>query len=471
MVSMPRRLLSVTILLAAALVAACDSVGDGNSLKELRLVPSGQSPLESYAETRVYECFRSQLVLYGFFDDGSGGAISGGTLYRRDVKWTSSNPNVVRVSNVDEEPIPGGEEGAPPRYYPDGYLTPVAASDEPVTITAEYLGLTTSIQVTVGTPTDFKLEPANARIAPMSTQGFVLSAKLDGIERALTEGAAYEFVEDNDEVAMLSFTATGAPVVIGVGAGGPLTLRASFDACPQVLEASVSVAEIQSLQLAHEEGFSGELVQGTSERVKVMADFGDGPEQDLTGQSAYDSADASLVAPAGNGILLATAAGNAVEVKAVFGRLDDGDEDHNEEGETPGIASNGLPITVVAGTLTDFSIAPESATIEGLKTQQFTATGVFDNGARTQPITRHVAWDAVDVIDGQEADADDAQTVAAVGTGVSPSAGLAVSLLNEPGVAHIKAKTTVGEAEQTRTATLTVVPVPGTVPTPAPEQP
>lgn len=440
--------LSATAGLAAVLVlGGCSGVGDGKSLREIRIVPVGKSIQEVHTSTRAFECFRTQLEVYGFFDNGSIAQLS---AVGRDLTWSSSRPEILRVSNGDE-PAPDAEGF----FYVEGTLTPVAASSEPVTITANYLGLTDTIEVSIGAPTDITLAPLDPRIAPRSVQGFTLTAKLDGIETPVTSSAHFELVEENDEVATLSI-AGGVPVVTGVAAGGPLTVKASFPGiCATELQTSLRVADIVSLDLLHEEGFAGELIDGTSELVKVMANFGDGPEQDLTTQSAYESSNVSLVVPIVPGILLALDPGAAVDVTAIFGRVDDGD-DIAEEGENPGIASNVLQLTPVAASLTGFTIAPETATIEGLRQQQFTATGVFDGGARTQPITRHVNWTALDVVDGVEAATS---TVATVTSGVSASAGLALSRVNEDGVAHIKATTpatTVPEAERVKTATLTV---------------
>ena len=389
---------------AAVALGACSGVGDGNSLDRIHIVPSEFSNTlegiqKQYTEADAYQCVPRTLNLFGTFTRGDDDI---GDFTTR-ANWSSDNPAIARVSNGDiESPI-------------DSTLTLgkgviVAGSPGETTIRANYLDLQATITVKVGTPTDFTITPANPYLTLHSRQGLQLMAQLGGVETNLTAVGGTQLVKAafnpvNDTLAKVAVS-SAVPVITALGVtSSPLTLDLTLPYCNQVVSTTVNVAVPQSLDLTHEEGFNGgELIVNTNELLTLKANFGEGIEpQDLTSQSAFsrtnDSTDSDAAArlSVGTGTVSALKAGAAVPVQAVCCAIDlNGDGDQTDAGETAAYTSNPLSITPVAGDLTSFTIAPLTPTVVSGETQQFTAQGTFDNGARTQPITRQVTWSSAD---------------------------------------------------------------------------
>jgi hypothetical protein len=140
------------------LVSACESLGDGNRLEKIEIVPVDGVPLKlpdgAPADYRVYECLRHPMSLVGTFSNGSRGGFTG------RARWSSDNPDVVAVTTGDEV-LPE----QPSLRFGRGVLRVVnhggTASSEVVTITAEFAGLKTSIRVTPGRPENMRLIAAS----------------------------------------------------------------------------------------------------------------------------------------------------------------------------------------------------------------------------------------------------------------------------------------------------------------------
>lgn len=434
-----RQPLAASLLATVGLLAGCSNVGDGNKPESLRIVLVNQGT-EVVEGVTLYRCTRSSLVLLAQFTNGGFGN------YSNRARWSSDNPAVVRVSNFDE-PVPGDDD----QFFVHGTITPVLAgaslpadpAARTATIRAEYLGLTASIDVTLEDPTDLRLLPENQTLAPESLQVYTVTGKIDDVELSLNSNVSFALAEENDEVATLN---ENTAIITAVAPGAePLQLNASFDvACPTpTLSVPVPVAAIDTLELRREEGFSGELVDDTTELYRAVARFADGSEQNLTGQARtlFRSATPTVANFIGSGTLLAIAPGST-ELKVEFGTQPD--EEENEPGSV--VASAPQTLTVVAPLLTAISVTPETATIDALTTQAFRAVGTYDD-QRTQDITRHVVWSSSDA------------TKVTISGGVSLNAGIAVSRTNEAATVTLTAGNTATNPTVSDTATLTVVPV------------
>jgi len=419
-----RRVLTLVAGLAALALSACSGVGDGNSLQSLVIVSSANTAvsfddLEAGGDTeaQAYQCLAGGLTLYGLFNKND----SAGNFTDR-ATWSSADPAIVKVSN-GEIPIPG-QDGL---VYSTGTILPVAAGS--TVVTAKYLDLSADITVNVGAPSDIKIEPENPRLGINTRQGFQLTAVINGVKQDITTYAnpTVAFAPVNDALATVTYSSSIIPVVTALTAADPLTLNFSLPVCNQTLSTTVRVAPIQGLVINHEPGFSGNLVVKTNERLSAFADFGDGPEQDVTSASTYTvSGDATV----GNRIVSlvnyvsAVAAGEPATVTATCCALDrNNDGDILDADEAATVTSGNSPsFTPVAGTLTAFTIAPTNASVEQYTDQQFTATGTFDSGA-TQDITRFVVWTQTDPATSA------ASSLLALGYGnTSSTAGLAVAV-------------------------------------------
>lgn len=426
---------SGVIVVAAALLAGCSGIGDGNGLESLSLVPF--SGAQEDGSMKVFECVRNRVNAFGTFTDNTIGD------YTTRVRWTSSNPEVVRISNGDE-PVPGSDT----EVFINGTLTPVAPGT--ARITADYVGLSKSIDVTVESPDSLAIVPANPPLAPGSLLALRVRASLEGTEFDVTSGVTWEFAEPDDDVAEID---DGTGIVTGVGEGGPLTAEASFiGACDTVLSTQVRVVPIQRLEIRREfDPPLTELIVGTSELLKAIAHFdvdGDGQEdatQDLSTQAIFASTNTQAAAfstvPGVTNDLLALAAGTGIGIGARFAPDDDDDDDNGSPYEP--VDAEPFLLSTVAATLNAISIAPLTPTIEKLGTVQFKATGSYDNGARTQDITRHVLWTSSNI------------SQVTISNQV-PSAGLATSVRNEDATVTITATNNAATTTKTVNTTLKV---------------
>lgn len=395
--TMSRALFALSGAVLVASLAACDGIGSGNRLVSMNIIPgeaatSGtlEAIRKTYTDIPANECVRRQVALIGQFSQSD---TSLGTFTER-ARWSSSNPAVARVSNSGEEPVPGDSTA----FFGSGVITPVSPGT--TTITATYLDFVSSVTVTVRPIADVRIEPANARLATGSTQIYRLTALQQGVRTDIAaSNTLLSFATGSDSNVAVVASST-SNVVAARNPGGPLNLQFDLPTCGRTLTTTVSVADMQSLVLQHEEGFSGDLVVGNIEAFRAFANFGSGPEQDVTANATYSLADS--VAAAGRVQLAsfsatAVTAGDAVAIRAICCTADrNGDLDATDPGEPAAVTSNDLQITPVAGVLNSITISPLDASIPQLSTQTYTALGSFDGGARTQLVTRRVSWASSD---------------------------------------------------------------------------
>lgn len=453
--SLIRRPTLVALLTSSVVLAACDigGIGNGNRLETLEI--SRQTALIDRDSKASYVCFTDKLQLIGTFTDG------GKADYSSRGEWTSSNPDVVVVSNGDT-PVPGSET----LFYLSGTIVPKAEGS--ATISAEFVGLSASYEVEVRKLPDEAIEITETAItlAPETVRGLNLTASVDGYLLNVTAAATWSFVAAdeaaeaaNDKIAIIG--AGSGIVVAKLPATLPATLkaRAEFPLCqdeadstqPLSFQADVTVAVPDSLTLEREfvDAPDNELIVGTTEAFKVTGTFASGATQDLTGQtpleSDNDEAVASLVLIPN--LVSALKAGTA-KLTAVYGGADGNEE--ADDTDPPEVTSNEVSISAVTGELQSFSIAPLNETITALERQQFTATGTFlvNGETRTQPITRGVAW-AVSTTD------DKATAVAAVSNALA-SAGLVTSLLPQADTVKVKATRGSGDSAVSRETALCI---------------
>ena len=420
--------------LAVLAASACSPVGNG--IGPIRLIVNGPTNVADASTGRIFECIRSPVSATLQFSDGSLGDFT------NRVRWTSSNPAVVRVSNGDE-PVAAPGTG----FYGYGVLTPVTSGV--ATVTASYQNLTDSIEISVGTPTDITVhtvdpesllpvDPAgNAfRIGPGTVQDLTVSALLDNVRTNIDSAATWTFDTPNTAVATIDAV---SGVVSGVAAGGPMTARASFSSCSLSATTTVSVAPVQSISITPEYG-TDNLIVGNSERMSVFADFGNGPEQNISTQAALTSS-ATTIGQfgflTGFNILQALSAGGPIDIGATF-----------TVGSTV-LTAPTVPVTVVTGTLQSFAVTPATASIVAGSTDiiPFRATGTYVGGA-VQDITRTVVWSTSD------------PTLTRIVSG-GLQAGQAFSAGATPGTTTITA-TVATATPSTATATLTTTAAPTT---------
>lgn len=435
-------ILAGAVSAGAMLLTACSGVGDGNGLKSLRIVPNTGQDGDTVVE--AWTCVSSGLTLVATFDDGGEGNFTA------RANWISSDPDIVEVSNSDIEVFPDDEDST--ALYGYGTLVPRGAGT--ATVTATYLDLSVSIDVTVNSSGAFVLDPAAPRVATTTYQQIRLTTLRNGEEVDLTSLARFSIVgqdpEDQDltdNVAVLSGSAPGRLVSYNIGA---VEVQAYLPLCAeQVLVAPVTVMDPVALTLQREDGFDGRLVAGTTEALTAYADFGEGPEQDLSGQLDMESsnADVASISSASGLPIVVTAREAADEPVSITGTLNYGDDENTDEVDYSfTLTSNALEIEVLDVELESVELTPEEAVIQGFgSTFDFAATGHFA-GDYSQDVTRHVQWTSSDT------------EVATVVTGVGEAAGRATSRTSEGGAVTITATDDDATVTSTDTATLTIDP-------------
>lgn len=416
-------------LIPALLVTAC-SVSEGNKPETMMIAPPEGD--ESSTETKAYVCVPRVLTLLLEFSDGEIGNFAS------RAQWTSSNPNVVAVSNGDIV-IESTEDDETPLYYASGTL--IAKKNGTARITAEYLDFTDYIDVRVGQTGKLSLDPEPTRLAPETSERYVALATLDGVEFDVSGFVSFSLEEENDEVATL---ASGTSTITAVAPGGPLKLLADFPYCDQTLSTPITVANATDVTIAREEGFEENLILGTTVAFTAMADFGDGPEQDVSDDVDWLVSDTDIARFA-NGYFLRGDRNGEATVRARLGNDDSGTVQ-------PEISSTGLPVKVVNGTLNSIKVLPKEPSIYPLSSVQLTATGTYNDGARVQDITRHVIWRSSDT------------TELFVPSGISDTAGLVTSLKDRASTVAVVAEEENATEQTTSRANVTVdpsLPLPG----------
>ncbi|MES0874192.1 hypothetical protein [Sinimarinibacterium thermocellulolyticum] len=391
----------IAVALIAAAVSACDisGVGSGNRPEKLEIIRNPNTSLiDLGGEVEQYFlCFPEQLQAVLRFSNGN---VDASSLLNTRVRWSSSDPAVVQVSN---DPRTGGEvvliPGSTDRAFAPGILVPRSVGT--ATITAEFVGLTSAdFKVQIREFDSVTINKTAVKLAPETGDLLTLTATVDGYTLDVTSSPLWSFDTDDENANQIATIGQSTGLITGVGIGGPLTAKAEFPLCtdnPRYsnFTATVVVEALTGLQITREfaDAPNDELIVATSERISATGSFADGATMDLTGQVRLESSDAQIAtalitAPQ---FLSALKAGT-VQIQAVYG----GDDDNDEEGDTdpPQVRSNTITLNVVDGELQDFQIAPSNPTINARGFQQFVAIGSFNvaGQTRSQTITRGVVW-------------------------------------------------------------------------------
>lgn len=409
-----RRLLRMMPLLACV---ACSGIGNGdkvNHLQMVSLVGLSATVLPPGIQVPAYQCLRQQLGVYAVFDKSG----SGDYTERPGTHWTSSNPDIVHVSDGDDP-----DPTQPGRVFPKGVITPLRAGT--AVITADYVGVRTSVQVNVREPDSIILSTSqydsssNAStagalsIAPNSSQQYYAYARLRDDNDVVTvqdvTGYAQWSIPDDPQGSFATITthavgsSSGGGLVIGRGVGGPVTINANFSACPgtqyENITAKLAVSGVSQLSLQHNPSINPAvpLVVGTSEAFQVTGTLNNGATQDLSLQSALSTIGGDGVLTIGGNVGTALALGST-NVVATFN----------------GVLSPQLPVQTQNAVLSNFAIASGDRN-QKIPTQgfynHFHALGTFTPAAGGAPfqqdLTNNVTWatsDAASVVISNAAD-------------------------------------------------------------------
>jgi len=376
---------------SATITANVGSVSDSTlltvsnaTLSSIAVAPSGAS-LQPNAKLN--------FTAVGTFSDSSTQNLTG------QVTWSSDNTAAATVSNLS------GTKGVV-KGVAAGTANIIAAmlgvtGSSPVTVTAAVL---TSIKVsTTGAPFT---APAG-QVQYMATGTYS-----DGSTQNLT--TAVTWISSNPAVA----TITQNGLATGQGAGST-TITATQNSVVGTTELAVTASKLVSVSVTSPNS-SSKLASQTSVQLKATGTFEDGTTQDFTDSATWTSSDATVATVSStNGVVRGVAPGTAT-IRAVFGSVPAGT----------------INLTVTNATLAALAVTPLSVSITLGKSQQFTATGSFNDGS-TQVLTTFADWSSSNA-----------------GVAVVSNFGLATS--SGKGTTTIKANYAQGSTTASGTATLTV---------------
>jgi len=376
---------------SATITANVGSVSDSTlltvsnaTLSSIAVAPSGAS-LQPNAKLN--------FTAVGTFSDSSTQNLTG------QVTWSSDNTAAATVSNLS------GTKGV---------VKGVAAGT--ANIIAAMLGVTGSSPVTVTSAvlTSIKVSTTGAPFtAPAGQVQYMATGTYsDGSTQNLT--TAVTWISSNPAVA----TITQNGLATGQGAGST-TITATQDSVVGTTELAVTASKLVSVSVTSPNS-SSKLASQTSVQLKATGTFEDGTTQDLTDSATWTSSDATVATVSStNGVVRGVAPGTAT-IRAVFGSVPAGT----------------INLTVTNATLATLAVTPPSVSITLGKSQQFTATGSFNDGS-TQVLTTFADWSSSNA-----------------GVAVVSNFGLATS--SGKGTTTIKANYAQGSTTASGTATLTV---------------
>lgn len=291
---LPRSLVTAgTALATLMLVAGCDSVGQGVAPTGITIEPgftgserqreAAQEAFENGAPFEVTQCLPASMRVVLEFDNGNREDI---TRRSENVRYTSSDPDVLQVSNRDI-PFFGDEDAV----FPRGALLPIAPGT--ATVSVEFAGFSQSLDLKVNELGE--IEPFvdfPSVIAPNSVAEVQADAEVQGQTTSVTSAAALtvEDVGGSDAGPFARVTSAGGrSFVRGLLPSPAQRATLDFALCDRQFSTEFRVAEIQELQIERRNDDGEPLAIGFSELLDATAVFEDGTTQDLDNQAIFDT--------------------------------------------------------------------------------------------------------------------------------------------------------------------------------------
>ena len=319
----------ISALLFSVALASCSNVSSNHqspapaaTLSTLQVTPASVS-LAAHAS--------QQFHATGLFSDGSTQDLTS------SVTWFSSDSSVATIST-------------------GGMATAVTTGVANVTAKSGTMQASATLAVNnagVGL-TSITLSPLVSTLAVHTTQQLTATgAYSDGSSRDLTSNVTWS----SSSTAAATVDVNG--LVTGV-ATGTASITATLNGITQSMTVTITAPTITSISITPE-GFTVPI--GISQQFVATAVYSDGSSQDLVSGVTWTSSLLSAATIDANGSATTLAAGTTT-ITATVGSLTDS-----------------TTLTVVPAHLTSISVLPATATMAVGTLQQFTATGIFDDGS------------------------------------------------------------------------------------------
>jgi len=333
----------LAILVSFAIVACGGGGGGGSPAPAVTLSSIAITP----ASATVAKGATASLTATGTFSNGFTSDITS------QVTWTSATPATASTGST-------------------GIVTGNAVGT--TTVTAALSGITSpaaNITVTPATLTSITLSPLNPTVPRGATQQFTATGLFtDGSVAALTTGTTWS----SATTANATIDAAGLATTPNTSTiGGTSTISVTSGAITSTTILTVGAANFASVAVTP---ISSTITAGLTANLSATATYTDATTTNVTNTATWSSANTGIATVSAAGVVTGVATGSTT-ITASMG----------------GVPSPAATITVTAATLTGISIAPTTPSVAKGLTQQFTATGTFNNGT-SGDVSGSVTWNS-----------------------------------------------------------------------------
>ncbi len=231
---------------------------------------------------------------------------------------------------------------------------------------------TTTVTVTNAVLTSIAVTPTAPSLAKGTSQSFVaMGTYSDNSTQRITTQVTWS--SSNTAVGTVS-NVTGSEGKVYAITKGTTTIKAALSGVEETTTLTVTDAVVMTIAVTPT---TPSIAKGTTIQFKATATYSDTTEQNVTKQVTWSSSDTTVAmvfnATGSEGLATALADGTAT-IKAAL----------------PGTEGTTI-LTVTNAVLTSIAVTPTDSSIAKGTTQQFTATGTFDDQT-TQDITSLATW-------------------------------------------------------------------------------
>ena len=238
-------------------------------------------------------------------------------------------------------------------------------------VSATYQGLTGSASITVGPAAlvSIALTPSQPSVpAGQTLQLAAIGTYTDGSTQDLTQSATWsssaQTIATINSVGLANGLIVGSTTITAVS--GAIQGTTTLTVAPPVL-VSIAVAPANP-----------SIIAANTQQFSAAGTYSDGSTQDLTSTAIWSSLSPGVATIAPGGLATGVAAGTA-GINATVGGV-----------------TGSTTLTVTPPVLQSIAVNPGSPSIAAGNTQQFTATGTYNNGT-TQDLTSTATWNSSSV--------------------------------------------------------------------------
>lgn len=344
-------------------------VGSGSGPVGLKL--SYGAATEIY---QTYECAAFRLTATALFD---GGSTTEGDVTDR-VKWTSSNPGVIDVSNGEIE-----AESGSGTTFPAG--TVIARSAGTAVIRADYIGYSAEFGITADPIAALQITPALSHMAPESQQTFKLEVVFADGDPAqdLTASAVWALPTADAPASLVDISTVQA---LSDPLNRSFVLEAGVFTCDRRASLNLMLDRISELRLSYEQPQDVPVPLGYSDQIRVEALFRDAQAepQNLASQVEIEQvlgdADYANVAAGEHLTVNGLTADQPAQFRIRYAPLD--------------LDVLTRSYSFSSTEIQSLRLSPERSELLFPDTLQLQAYGLFADGIE-RPVRRNVAWESL----------------------------------------------------------------------------